>query len=124
MKLQLRKFAFACLSSLALMGVAQSAGAQAIPRPDHVVVVMFENTTYADMMGKTDPVTGAPYINSLRAVAANMTRSTGTGHPTDPNYVNFSRDQIKGLLAIQIHAIRAGRNSRRRIWQHSYSPQV
>ncbi len=68
-----------------------------VPRPDHVVVVMMENTTYANLIGNTDPVTGAPYLNSLRAVAANMTKSVGYGHPTDPNYMVFYSGASQGI---------------------------
>ena len=68
-----------------------------VPRPDHVVAIMFENTTYADIIGKLDPVTGAPFQNSLRAVAANMTHSVGYSHPTDPNYLVFFAGAPQGI---------------------------
>ena len=35
--------------------------APAVPRPDHVVVVVEENRSYADVIGRRD----APYLNSL-----------------------------------------------------------
>jgi len=78
-----------------LAGTARAA--VSLPRPDHVVVVMFENTTYGDAIGNLDPVTGAPYLNSLRAIAANMTRSTGITHPTDPNYLALFSGSTQGI---------------------------
>ncbi len=68
-----------------------------VPRPDHVVTIMFENTTYQNVIGNLDPVTEAPFQNSLRAVAANMTHSVGYSHPTDPNYVMFYSGATQGL---------------------------
>jgi hypothetical protein len=62
-----------------------------------VVVVMFENTTYGDVVGNTDPVKGTPYSNSLRAIAGNMTRSIGIEHPTDPNYLALFSGSPQGL---------------------------
>ena len=52
-------------------------------RPDHVVVVVLENKDRESVIGDKD----APYLNELAARGANMTRSYGVTHPSQPNYV-------------------------------------
>jgi hypothetical protein len=54
-----------------------------IPRPDHTVMVIMENHSYASVIGNG----GAPYINSLRTEGANFTNSHGVAHPSEPNYL-------------------------------------
>ena len=44
-----------------------------VPRPDHVVVVMMENHSYADIIGSSS----APYLNSLAAAGASFSQSFG-----------------------------------------------
>ncbi|MFD4858000.1 alkaline phosphatase family protein [Streptomyces atratus] len=59
---------------------AQAAG---LPAPDHVVVVVMENHAYTQVIGAS----GAPYINNtLKAGGADLTRSFGLTHPSEPNY--------------------------------------
>lgn len=55
----------------------------ALPRPDHIVIVIEENHSYSQIVGSAD----APYINSLVAQGASFTRSFGVGHPSQPNYL-------------------------------------
>ncbi|MER5363119.1 alkaline phosphatase family protein [Streptomyces sp. NPDC002785] len=58
----------------------QAAG---LPTPDHVVVVVMENHAYTQVIGSS----GAPYINNtLKAGGADLTRSFGLTHPSEPNY--------------------------------------
>ncbi|MFJ9680695.1 alkaline phosphatase family protein [Streptomyces sp. NPDC101194] len=60
-----------------------TAPAAALPAPDHVVVVVMENHAYTQVIGSSD----APYINNtLKAGGANLTRSFGLTHPSEPNY--------------------------------------
>lgn len=61
---------------------SDSAAAPAVPTPDHVVVVVFENHAYNQVMGSSR----APYINSLAAGGANLTASYAETHPSQPNY--------------------------------------
>lgn len=56
--------------------------AAAIPSPAHVVVVVEENRSYANIIGNR----AAPYINSLAAGGASMTQSFAEVHPSEPNY--------------------------------------
>jgi len=54
-----------------------------VRRPDHIVVVIFENKHRSTVVG--DP--RAPYLNKLAGQGANMTRSYGVTHPSQPNYL-------------------------------------
>jgi phosphatidylinositol-3-phosphatase len=72
--------AFACFA-LALQLVVP-ARAAAVPRPAHVVVIVEENRTFAQIVGSRD----AQYINGLAARAAVFTNAHGVGHPSLPNY--------------------------------------
>ena len=59
------------------------APAAALPAPDHVVVVVMENHARSQVIGSSS----APYINhTLRAGGADLTRSHGLTHPSEPNY--------------------------------------
>jgi hypothetical protein len=51
-------------------------------RPDHVVVAVFENHAYIQVIGSFS----APYISSLRTGGANLTASYAESHPSQPNY--------------------------------------
>ena len=78
------------LSTATALCVPIAAGAAAgVPRPDHVVIVMFENHQQPDVIGSPD----APYINSLAQGGANFTESFAITHPSQPNYIaQFSGD--------------------------------
>jgi acid phosphatase len=54
--------------------------ARGLPRPDHVVVVVEENHSYAQIMGNS----AAPYINSLVRAGALFTAAHGVTHPSLP----------------------------------------
>jgi hypothetical protein len=69
-------------------GAAQAKAA--VPRPDHVVVVMLENKDRTSVIGSP----AAPYLNDLAKRGATMSRSYGVTHPSQGNYVAlFSGDQ-------------------------------
>jgi len=55
----------------------------AVPRPDHVVIVVEENHSNGAIIGNPD----APYINSLAASGANMTGFFAETHPSQLNYL-------------------------------------
>ena len=71
------------LAVFAACGGAAAAGASALPRPDHVVVVIEENKGFADIIGNRK----APYINGLAARGALFTQSYALAHPSQPNYI-------------------------------------
>ena len=55
----------------------------AVPCPDHVLVVVFENKDYEQVIGNPD----APYLTSLARAGANLTDAHGEAHPSQPNYM-------------------------------------
>src|SRR5258708_7977000 len=66
---------------------------QSIPRPDHVVIVVKENHSYAEIIGSVN----APYINSLAQLGASFTNSFGITHPSEPNYLAFFSGSTQGV---------------------------
>ena len=55
----------------------------ALPRPAHVVVIVEENHTLAQIVGSGS----APYIDALVRRGALFTHATGVTHPSLPNYL-------------------------------------
>ncbi|UFR04861.1 alkaline phosphatase family protein [Streptomyces sp. Go40/10] len=72
-------------------GSAHAAGA--VPSPDHVVVVVFENHAYSQVIGSSS----APYINSLKTGGANLTQSYAETHPSQPNYFAMFSGSTQGI---------------------------
>ncbi|WP_214414054.1 alkaline phosphatase family protein [Sphaerisporangium fuscum] len=70
-----------------------AAAAPAVPRFDHVVVVMFENTDYSTVKGSSN----APYLNSLASQGALFTGSFALTHPSQPNYVGLFSGSTQGI---------------------------
>jgi arylsulfatase A-like enzyme len=70
---------------------AQAAGG--LPTPDHIVVAVFENHAYSQVMGTSS----APYINSLASDGANLTQSYGETHPSQPNYFALFSGATQGI---------------------------
>src|SRR5690242_11911125 len=54
-----------------------------LPRPDHVMVVVFENKKANAVLGSPD----APYLTQLAATGATLTDAHGVTHPSEPNYL-------------------------------------
>ena len=96
------------VTSLILVGLTAPAGAAArsgrspaatshvvaaVPRPDHVVVLIMENHSELDILGSPQ----APYLNSLAAVGASMTQSFAVTHPSQPNYVALFSGSTNGV---------------------------
>jgi acid phosphatase len=79
---------------LAAAPFAASAAFAQIPRFDHVVVVVMENHSYADIIGNT---ADAPYINALAAGGANFTNSFAIEHPSEPNYLDLFSGSNQGI---------------------------
>lgn len=71
----------------------QSRSAAKVPRPAHVVLVVFENKEQQSVIGNPD----APYFNKLAATGASMTQSFGITHPSQPNYVALFSGSTQGL---------------------------
>jgi hypothetical protein len=79
----------------AVVGVRERAGAGAVTIPvlDHVVVVVFENHAYTQIIGSSS----APYINSLATGGANMTSFHAETHPSEPNYFDMFSGSTQGI---------------------------
>jgi hypothetical protein len=63
----------------------------AVPRPDHIVVVILENKHRSSVIRQ------APYLNKLGAKGANMTHSYGVTHPSQPNYLALFSGSTRGV---------------------------
>ncbi|MFF1279634.1 alkaline phosphatase family protein [Streptomyces sp. NPDC058299] len=72
-------------------GSARAAGT--VPSPDHVVVVVFENHAYSQVIDSSS----APYINSLKSGGANLTQSYAETHPSQPNYFALFSGSMQGI---------------------------
>jgi hypothetical protein len=67
--------------------------APALPRPDHVVIVIEENKSYSEIIGNPS----APYINSLASQGASFTSSFAVTHPSQPNYLALFSGSTQGV---------------------------
>ncbi|MEW6313999.1 MAG: alkaline phosphatase family protein [Pseudomonadota bacterium] len=75
------------------VAVAPIAHADKLPRPDHVVIVIEENRSYAQIIGNPE----APYINALAQRGVLFTRSYGVTHPSQPNYLALFSGSTHGV---------------------------
>ncbi|MFZ1161613.1 alkaline phosphatase family protein [Mycobacterium sp.] len=64
------------------LGSRVDMAAASIPSPAHVVIVVEENRSQANIIGNK----AAPYINQLAANGAMMAQSFAEVHPSEPNY--------------------------------------
>src|ERR1043165_4853983 len=62
-----------------------AAPVRALPRPDHIVIVIDENKSLSDVIGSKN----APYLNALARRGALLTNFTAAHHPSQPNYIDF-----------------------------------
>ncbi|WP_030169415.1 alkaline phosphatase family protein [Streptomyces sp. NRRL S-813] len=76
-----------------LGGSSPAQAATGVPAPDHVVVVVFENHAYSQVIGSSS----APYINSLKSGGANLTQSYAITHPSQPNYFALFSGSTQGI---------------------------
>jgi hypothetical protein len=63
------------------------------PSYDHVVVVIEENHSLAQVIGSSS----APYINSLAANGSSFTNMFAITHPSQPNYLHFFSGASQGV---------------------------
>ena len=87
-------FNFACATE----GMAQFAvgkNTASLPRPDHVVVLIFENHGYGSIIGSP----AAPHINVLAndSNTALFTHSYAITHPSQPNYLCLFSGRTQGV---------------------------
>lgn len=100
--MSIKRIAIACASAAVLVAGAAVAlsvsapsaqAATTVPRPDHVVLVMFENKKYSQINGAAT----AAYFNSLAAQGAKFTQSYGITHPSQPNYLALFSGSTQGV---------------------------
>src|SRR4051812_48179247 len=67
-----------------------------LPKPDHIVIVVFENRSYSYLMGNPSKI---PYINSLLADTnvALFTQSYALTNPSQPNYLSLYSGSNQGI---------------------------
>jgi hypothetical protein len=65
----------------------------ALPRPDHVLVAIFENEDAADIVGSGE----APYLTSLAESGAEFTDAHAETHPSQPNYLALFSGSTQGV---------------------------
>ena len=84
------------LFAVALLAVifAPAAHAGQLPRPDHVVVVIEENRSYAQIM---DMRNSNSYIHALARRGVLFTQSYGITHPSQPNYLALFSGSTQGI---------------------------
>jgi len=80
--------------SLLVLTLIQSAHAEQLPRPDHVVVVIEENRGYSQIM---DKLHSDSYIHALAKRGMLFTQSYGVSHPSQPNYLALFSGSTQGV---------------------------
>ncbi len=101
MRSHLSRIHRAIAASVAALLAAGAAGAQsakpAAPAALHakaITIVIFENRDFSNIVGSKD----APYLNaSLVPLAAVMTNSHATAHPSQPNYVELFSGSVQSV---------------------------
>jgi len=73
--------------------VHQALAGEALPRPDHVVIVIEENKSFSQIIAND----AAPYINSLAQRGVLFTESFGVTHPSQPNYLALFSGSTHGV---------------------------
>ncbi|OBG76660.1 acid phosphatase [Mycobacterium sp. E1715] len=69
--------------------------AAAIPQPAHIVIVVEENRSEANIIGNKS----APFITALAASGANMVQSFAETHPSEPNYLAMFAGSTFGVTS-------------------------
>jgi hypothetical protein len=97
---------------------ASAAGAgSALPRADHVVVVVLENHGTAQVSGNSQ----APYLNQLAVAGARLTDATAVTHPSQPNYLALFSGDTQGITDDSCPHTFTGPNLGRQLIDAGYS---
>ena len=85
------------MRSFIVAALTFAAAAHAAPyRYDHVVIVIEENTDYAQVLGNR---VDAPFINELADGGVNFTEFHAITHPSQPNYIQFFSGDHQGVTS-------------------------
>jgi phosphatidylinositol-3-phosphatase len=87
-------------------GAAPAATAAGLPRPAHVMIVIFENKDAGAVVGSPD----APYLTGLARSGANLTDAHGVAHPSEPNYLALFSGSTHGVTDDRCPVTLAGDN--------------
>ncbi len=87
-------------------GAASGAGRPPVPRPDKVVVVVFENKEFPQVIGSDQ----APTFNALAKRYALLTDYRGVAHPSLPNYLALVSGSTQGVTSDCTSCAVAARN--------------
>ncbi|WP_232240786.1 alkaline phosphatase family protein [Kutzneria sp. 744] len=84
------------MTAESVLGITPAfAPAAAVPRPDHVLVVIDENHAQGEIVGNAN----APYITGLSKSGANFTNSHAISHPSQPNYLALFSGSMQGVTS-------------------------
>jgi hypothetical protein len=78
----------------------------AVPRFDHVVVVVFENKSRDEVLGNP----AAPYFNRLASRYTVLSRYGGVAHPSLPNYLALVSGSTQGITSDCTSCVVSARN--------------
>ena len=95
-RLQAAVAAIALSGAGVLLPLSTASAASAVPRFDHVLIVVMENKNYSDIIGRPDE---APYLNSLAAGGAVLSNSYAVAHPSQPNYLALFSGSTQGVTS-------------------------
>src|SRR5690348_3861556 len=101
------------------MGATSTPGGAAKPLPhyDHIVIVVEENHSYADIMSAAN----APYLASLASQGAVFTDAHGVTHPSQPNYLALFAGSTFGIASDACPQQLAGPNLASELIAHGMS---
>jgi phospholipase C len=92
----MRRWAYvAATIGLVICAPMPAAAAQSIPTPAHIVIVVEENHSSANVIGNQS----APFMNQLAANGALMAQSYAETHPSEPNYLALFSGSTFGLTS-------------------------
>ena len=83
-----------------------AASRQAIPRFEHVIVVVLENKSQANVLGNSE----APNLNAFAKRYAVLSQYGGVAHPSLPNYLALISGSTHGITVDCTTCIVSGRN--------------
>jgi len=94
-----RRFTVAtAIAALVVAGLTAASpraqAATAVPRFDHIVLVMFENKANSQITSSS-----APYFTALAAQGAKFSQSYAITHPSQPNYIALFSGSTQGVTS-------------------------
>jgi len=64
-----------------------------LPRPDHIVIVIFENKDVEEVLGTGE----APFLDELAQTGVDFTNAHAEAHPSQPNYLALFSGSTQGV---------------------------